>query len=676
MQHEPQIGSVAELASRARLSRNPQGLAPITFLIGAGCSVSAGVPAVITIGKDEVVRLAHKLTGKMQNDPAKALIVVADNGYLKGHQEIARNSPDQLEWGAIYDTLFAEVHTSPSEVSRLFKSIIKDARPKINWAHLALGELARLNWISTTITTNFDLLALEGHARAGVIPVVSDGLESLDRIDPNPDQPQLLQINGSVHSYRLRNSQADLELLKANPSAITRFRNLFQASDLLIVVGYEGREPQIMHLLTEAAKTFPDKHIFWCLYSSNPANLSPRAAEFLSHSRNARLIPGQDADLFFHTLLTELRIGAPQALHDPLTFLELRLNGVYAADRPEHAPILAHITGLRDRITRLRSFENSTPAFSTPKKLVRPHGRKGLVKANAVVAHLQKIHPDDPAALFEALGKAFNEWLEPGRDKGLTREIEIAIDIARAQLELARSADQRGVALNNLGISLKTLGSWEADNQRLEEAVAAYRAALEEHTRDSVPLNWAMTQNNLGNALQEQGARDGDPQRLEAAVAAFRFALEEFTRERLPLDWAMTQNNLGTALAALGQPTSDPQLMQQAVAAFRTALEEYTEDRVPLDWAMTQMNLGNALMSLGKRENEIVRMEEAVTAYRAALEQWTRDRVPLDWAITMGNMAAAEISFYDKTGDPRRLATAREHAIAAREVFVDVGAAK
>ena len=39
--------------------------------------------------------------------------------------------------------------------------------------------------------------------------------------------------------------------------------------------------------------------------------------------------------------------------------------------------------------------------------------------------------------------------------------------------------------------------------------------------------------------------RESGTARLEEAVAAFRAALEERTRERVPLDWAMTQNNLG-----------------------------------------------------------------------------------------------------------------------------------
>ena len=66
------------------------------------------------------------------------------------------------------------------------------------------------------------------------------------------------------------------------------------------------------------------------------------------------------------------------------------------------------------------------------------------------------------------------------------------------------------------------------------EAVAAYREALKERTRERVPLDWAMTQNNLGNALFRLGERESGTARLEEAVAAYREALQERTRERVP----------------------------------------------------------------------------------------------------------------------------------------------
>ena len=205
----------------------------------------------------------------------------------------------------------------------------------------------------------------------------------------------------------------------------------------------------------------------------------------------------------------------------------------------------------------------------------------------------------------------------------------------------ASSDDERGAARTNLGIALWTLGERESGTARLEEAVAAYRAALEEWTRERVPLDWATTQNNLGNALQTLGERESGTARLEEAVAAYRAALEERTRERVPLDWAMTQNNLGNALQTLGERESGTARLEEAVAAYRAALEERTRERVPLDWAMTQNNLGNALQTLGERESGTARLEEAVAAYRAALEERTRERVPLDWAMTQNNLGTA-----------------------------------
>ena len=55
-------------------------------------------------------------------------------------------------------------------------------------------------------------------------------------------------------------------------------------------------------------------------------------------------------------------------------------------------------------------------------------------------------------------------------------------------------------------------------------------------------------------------------------MSAYRAALEEYTRERVPLDWAMTQNNLGIALRRLGERESGTARLQEAVAAFNACL--------------------------------------------------------------------------------------------------------
>jgi hypothetical protein len=58
------------------------------------------------------------------------------------------------------------------------------------------------------------------------------------------------------------------------------------------------------------------------------------------------------------------------------------------------------------------------------------------------------------------------------------------------------------------------MGERENGTAQLEEAVAAYREALQELTR-ARPLQWAMTQMNLGSALVSLGERESGTARLE-----------------------------------------------------------------------------------------------------------------------------------------------------------------
>jgi tetratricopeptide (TPR) repeat protein len=75
-----------------------------------------------------------------------------------------------------------------------------------------------------------------------------------------------------------------------------------------------------------------------------------------------------------------------------------------------------------------------------------------------------------------------------------------------------------------LGDALFVLGGRESETAKLNEAVAAYREALKEWTRERGPLAWAATQNNLGSALQALGARESGSAKLNEAVAAYREA--------------------------------------------------------------------------------------------------------------------------------------------------------
>ena len=88
---------------------------------------------------------------------------------------------------------------------------------------------------------------------------------------------------------------------------------------------------------------------------------------------------------------------------------------------------------------------------------------------------------------------------------------------------------------------------------RLTEAVTVYRAALDEMTRERVPLEWAQTQ--TGWAVRFTSSASGRVEQRNLRKPAPPIARRcRMTRERVPLDWAATQNNLGNAWA-LGDRT-------------------------------------------------------------------------------------------------------------------------
>jgi tetratricopeptide (TPR) repeat protein len=270
------------------------------------------------------------------------------------------------------------------------------------------------------------------------------------------------------------------------------------------------------------------------------------------------------------------------------------------------------------------------------------------------------------------------------RESGTAR-LEEAVNAYREALEAYGAAPQevsrdwlllQARTQNNLGNALLKLGEREsgaAQIEMLKKAKRAFRAALKELTRPRLSLEWAAVKNNLGNALSRLGEQERDTARLEQAIEAYCAALEERTRRRVPLEWAETQNNLGNALLKLGERESGIVRLRQAVAAFCAALKERTRARVPLEWAMTKNNLGSALLRLGERESRTVRLKRAVKAYRAALEEYKPEQVPLDWAMTNYNLGKALLFLGVRTQDRATLEEAREAVSGAFDVYMQAG---
>jgi tetratricopeptide (TPR) repeat protein len=158
---------------------------------------------------------------------------------------------------------------------------------------------------------------------------------------------------------------------------------------------------------------------------------------------------------------------------------------------------------------------------------------------------------------------------------------EAALVFEQARVETARLAYERGAQLFAEATRLLPAGDiqtrWRylseqanaeahSDND-LPRAIISYRTALALAPRPERPLNWAITQSNLGNALRKLGERESGTARLEEAVVAYRAALEEKTGE-VGMLWVLIQANLGDALRKLGERESGTARLEEAVVAY------------------------------------------------------------------------------------------------------------
>ncbi len=237
------------------------------------------------------------------------------------------------------------------------------------------------------------------------------------------------------------------------------------------------------------------------------------------------------------------------------------------------------------------------------------------------------------------------ELCADGREFGNRESILLALDACHRALALApREQCPAGwaAAMHCLGKTLVLLGEECQEPERLEEAVKAYLAALEEWTRELAPAEWAKAQRDLGEALQALGGQEGGRDRLREAAEAYRAALAGWTREQAPREWAHTKKQLADSLAVLGIEERDSECLIEAVNAYREALDGLSRETAPLEWALMQNNLGNALQALSEIDPDSGRLHLAVAAYQAALQEVLLPSYGL--AITNNNLGNAFVA--------------------------------
>ena len=465
----------------------------VVFLIGAGCSATAGVPLGKRVAEMCAVDAAHRLGGPFAEQNYDE---VACEGALRWLCE-REYLPEDTSWESAYGAIFERLLADPTLQKQAIAKAVSESQGRINWTHMVLGHMVAQRYVSTVLTTNFDQLVLQGIILAGVLPVVADGVESLSRIDPNPSTPQVVHLHGSLHTYQMRNSKRDVQEIASNSMVISALTGLLHEATALVVVGYAGGEEGIMHVLGNAVRDLGTKNVFWVHYGPEPASVSKQAAELLRVARLGGVIANQDSDAFFKDLAQQLGIGPPEWLRRPIRELQVRAEKFALSD---NADIRAEIDDYAELLER-------------------------LAEAMAVIQKEQEEQRRVASAITEA------------RNLRLKGRLEDALELLQ---EVANESPEVAERIGDLN---RELAQATKKNEHLEAAKEAYDQALRTWTKESEPARWAGIQIRRGEVLRILGLRRDDIEQLGEALdrdieawAVFRDRGEEQSMELAKLN--------------------------------------------------------------------------------------------------------------------------------------------
>jgi hypothetical protein len=271
----------------------------IMWFLGAGASVSAGVPSawdLIWQFKQKIYCSEQRIPIGRVADLSNSAVRSSIQRYFDGKGGFPKEG-DNEEYAAFFEA------TYPSERDRraFLDPFLMSKEP--SYGHHVLAYLMRSDKTRVIWTTNFDKLIEEASARAfgsvGNLLTADLGEPEKVALAFNESKwPLLVKLHGDFHSDRLKNTRTELQSQDAKMRG-----HLLDACQHngLAVVGYSGRDESIMDVLEEVVSTekgFPNG-LFWFTREKEPL---PRVSRLIKNASEG----GIEASLIEVTTFDEL----------------------------------------------------------------------------------------------------------------------------------------------------------------------------------------------------------------------------------------------------------------------------------------------------------------------------------------------------------------------------------
>ena len=240
--------------------------APV-FLLGAGASVSSGVP----LAKAIVEKAGKWAYAKAHGHHPDDYRIQRSDWYrwLAGHSWFVEG-----DLGSNYPHVVEHLLQPRMQRAEFFRERVLDTGVPPGRGYLGLAELLDRGAVHTVLTTNFDRLVLQAARQVGrphhieTVQVQSDAA----RFSTAGGYPQLIFLHGSVEHYTDQNMLEEVQRLR--PWLVDLVFPLLRDHPL-VVIGYRGAEPSVMeHLLVENVdRAGGYRHgIYWCTRDGGSAD--------------------------------------------------------------------------------------------------------------------------------------------------------------------------------------------------------------------------------------------------------------------------------------------------------------------------------------------------------------------------------------------------------------------
>lgn len=428
-----------------------------TLIIGAGVSVSAGIP------------ISSKIMELLEKDfPAicKKCLTKSFPAYMK--------------------------LLTPMQRKKIIGNLIDKA--KLNAAHIYMSTLIKGGYFDRILTTNFDTLLARSLALENVFPGIYDFAASQNFVLGETADLSIFHLHGQKDGFVLLTTEDEVN------AHFEKVKNVFDETltkRTIIVVGYSGKNDPVFKHLAKIS-SFQNK-LYWVGYKDDEPEEHIKEG-ILTGNKYAYYLKGFDADTFFNSLSNELNTNEPRIISKPFSYLEEALSHISEFElngkKTDPAKEIKEWMNVSKMI-----FENDTIDLRKINEKIKKIKQKDIIKMAREAWMNDKFEEEDRlkdliniksdkeakkyfSYLLFQIAFGFNREYDSNKNINDDEQIDILNNAVKKYEQVIELNPLYYEALFNMGLSLSKLGGLKKDNAYYLNSIDFYNKAMKVKSDD------------------------------------------------------------------------------------------------------------------------------------------------------------------------------------------------